>query len=102
MGRIFTVSAVLVALAAWMPPAAAQSLPGSKSGVIQSFVASFATPTRTTGKIARWEDGICPLAVGQQPAITKFVTQRVKDVAAMVVCNSQEPGLKGCLALVAR
>jgi hypothetical protein len=37
-----------------------------------------------TGKIARWEDGICPLTVGQQPAFTGFITQRVKDVAAMV------------------
>jgi hypothetical protein len=51
---------------------------------LEKFVASFATPTRMTGKIARWEDGICPLAVGQQPAVTKFVTQRVRDVAGSV------------------
>jgi len=68
-------------------PAPAESATGTGTrsrDVIKKFVASFATPTHMTGKIARWEDGICPLTVGQQPAVTKFVTQRVKDVAAMV------------------
>jgi len=51
---------------------------------IEKFVAAFATPTRMTGKIARWESAICPLTVGQQPAVTKFVTQRVVEVAALV------------------
>lgn len=51
---------------------------------IENFVAAFATPTHMTGKIARWESGICPLTVGQQPAVTKFVTQRIKEVAALV------------------
>ena len=51
---------------------------------IESFVTAFAAPTHITGKIARWDDGICPLTVGQQPAVTQFVSQRVKQVAAMV------------------
>ena len=51
---------------------------------IQNFVDNFATPTRMTGKIARWEDGVCPRTVGQRPAIAKIVTQRVKDLAAFV------------------
>lgn len=96
MVRIFTVSAVLMAgvlmagvVAAWAQPAGtpAASPAGTQTrsrDVIETFVASLATPTRTTGKIARWENGVCPLTVGQQPAVTKFVTQRVKDVAAMV------------------
>jgi hypothetical protein len=79
MVRIFTVSAVLMAI--WAQPAAAQNVPGTQEA-IQNFVASFATPTRMTGKIARWEDGVCPRTVGQRPAIAQIVTQRVKDLAA--------------------
>jgi hypothetical protein len=52
--------------------------------VIENFVASLATPTRMTGKIARWEDGICPITTGIRPAAKRFVTQRVRDVAAKV------------------
>jgi len=82
MGRISILSAVLLAAMPLMaPPAAAQA---AGKDAVQAFVEAFATPTRITGKIARWEDGICPLVMGQQPAITKFVTQRVKDVAATV------------------
>ena len=74
-------------IAAW-----AQGLPtepitvtGTKSReVIQQFVTAFATPTRMTGKIARWEDGVCPVTVGQPPAIANIVTQRVKDLARFV------------------
>jgi hypothetical protein len=50
--------------------------------MVEAFVESFATPTRMAGKIARWEDGVCPRAVGQRPAIANIVTQRVKDLAA--------------------
>jgi hypothetical protein len=74
-------------LAAGAQPAPAESLVGKATisrDVIQKFVASFATPTHMTGKIAPWENGVCPLTVGQQPAVTKFVTGRVRDVAAMV------------------
>src|SRR5471032_441230 len=52
--------------------------------VLDSFVQSFAAPARMTGKLARWEDGICPITIGLRPAATKFVIQQVKDVAAKV------------------
>jgi hypothetical protein len=45
---------------------------------------SFAAPARMTGKIARWEDGICPTALSLKPAFLKFITQRVRAVAAQV------------------
>src|SRR5579872_7215266 len=51
--------------------------------VIGHFIESFAAPTRVIGKIARWEDGICPVTVGLRPAATKFVTQRVREIAGM-------------------
>jgi hypothetical protein len=60
--------------------------------VLENFVESFAAPTRMTGKIARWEDGICPVTVGLRLAATRFVTQRVRDIAAKVGApvNGQE------------
>src|SRR5258706_16354671 len=86
-GALFAI-VVAPSLALAQPgPASTESLTGTGTRsreVIDKFVASFATPTRMTGKIARWENGVCPLTVGQQPAVTKYVTQRVKDVAAMV------------------
>jgi hypothetical protein len=66
-------------------PSESVTVTGTKSRqLLDAFVKSFAVPAQLTGKIARWESGICPLTVGQQPDFTKFVTQRVKDVAAMV------------------
>lgn len=69
--------------------AAAQSVPesvtvtGTKSHqVIEKFVESLATPTRIAGKIARWEVGVCPLTVGLKSAFTKYISRRVRDVAA--------------------
>ena len=52
--------------------------------MLDKFVKSSAVPTKMTGKIARWESGICPTAVGQKPAFTGFVTARVKAIAAAV------------------
>lgn len=82
----------IVAMAVALVPALAQPAPVSTESVtvtetksrevVEKFVASFATPTRMTGKIARWEDGVCPVTVGQPAAIASIVTQRVKDLAA--------------------
>ena len=55
---------------------------GTKSReVLQDFVRSFAAPTRLTGKMARWESGVCPITVGLRPQFTDFISQRVKDIA---------------------
>ncbi len=92
------VCALAVMLIAVVPAASAQppkplkpaaqenvTVTATKSrAVVETFTKAMATPTKLTGKIARWESGICPLAVGQQPALTTMVTQRVKDVAATV------------------
>jgi hypothetical protein len=50
--------------------------------VIEKFVESFAAPTRMTGKLARWQVGICPVAVGLKPVFTQFIAQRLRDIAA--------------------
>jgi hypothetical protein len=52
--------------------------------MLTKFVKTFVAPTAINGKIARWERWICPLTVGQPPALANFVTQHVKDVAARV------------------
>lgn len=49
--------------------------------VLEKFVESFATPTRITGKMARWSDGVCPVTVGLGPRYAAFINQRVRDVA---------------------
>ena len=51
---------------------------------VTKFVGSMTVPTRTADKIARWKQGICPLTAGLRPEAVKFVTRRVKDVAAQV------------------
>jgi len=50
--------------------------------MLGAFAKAFATPTKLTGKIARWVTAICPVAKGQKPAVTAFITQRVQAVAA--------------------
>lgn len=50
--------------------------------VIDTFVNSLAAPARLSGKITRWEDGVCPITVGLRPAATKFISDRLKVVAA--------------------
>jgi hypothetical protein len=91
MVRLFGVSVLLVmsVLAASAQPAAQpdenSAAPATRTPeTLENFAKSFVTPTRRTGKIARWESGICPLTVGQPPAFTAYVTKRVKDVGAMV------------------
>lgn len=52
--------------------------------VLQKFVGSLAAPTRLTGKMARWNEGICPVTVGLKPAFVQFINRRLKEVAAQV------------------
>ena len=51
---------------------------------IKSFVESRAAPTFRLGTVARWEEAICPTAMGLKPDFLKFVIHRVQDIAAQV------------------
>ncbi len=91
MVRAFAISVLLMVscLAASAEPTATQGQnaiapAGAPGEMVDQFVKSFATPTRLTGKIARWESAICPVAVGQPPRFSSFVTKRVTDVATLV------------------
>ena len=45
------------------------------------FSRNFATPTKSTGKIARWERHVCPVVVGQDSHYAAFISQHLKYVA---------------------
>ena len=51
---------------------------------IRNFVETRTAPTRIVGKMARWQQGVCPLTIGLGDKYAKFVTQRVRAVAAAV------------------
>jgi hypothetical protein len=89
MNRVTLLLLMALTVAAQSQPAPQQTesvtVTGARSRqVLDQFVQSFAAPTRMTGKLARWEDGVCPITVGLKPAFTKFISARVKDVAAQV------------------
>ena len=71
----FLVAAVLLATPVMAQPASDQA--------IAAFVDSHSAVTRLN-KIARWEEGVCPSVTGLPPAFTKFITKRVRDLAASV------------------
>jgi hypothetical protein len=50
--------------------------------VLEKFIEGFTIPSRITGKMARWQDGICPVTIGLAPRFAAFITRRVRDVAA--------------------
>lgn len=49
---------------------------------LDKFAKAFATPTKLTGKIARWETAVCPSVVGQKPEFARFIAQRLQAIAA--------------------
>lgn len=61
-------------------PARAQTGPDA---AIEEFVDSHTSVARL-GKIARWESGVCPSVAGLPANFVKFITKRVRDVAAAV------------------
>jgi hypothetical protein len=90
MARSFAVSALLMACVpasaqAPAPPLESVTVTAAKSReTVEKFAKAFTTPTKLAGKIARWESGVCPVTVGQRPALASVVTERVKEIAASV------------------
>jgi hypothetical protein len=82
-----TVSGALLAgyfttltVSAWAEDATAAQLSDKE---IRDFIDAHTASTRI-GKVARWEDQVCPSVAGLPPGFTKFLTQRVREVATMV------------------
>jgi hypothetical protein len=66
-------------------PSESVTVTGTRSrAVIHKFVKNLAAPARVSGKITRWQDGICPQVVGLRPSAVKFVEERLRKVAAEV------------------
>jgi hypothetical protein len=60
------------------------SLKTAPPQVVDRFIETFAAPTALLGKMSRWEDGICAVAVGLRPAAIQFIVQRLKVNAARI------------------
>jgi len=52
--------------------------------VLDKFVNALTTTSRMTGKVARWEDGVCPVTVGLKQKFAGFISQRVRSLAKEV------------------
>lgn len=86
-GRWVSVFLLLAVTPAMAQPVATEhvTVTGTTSReVTDAFVQAFAAPLRMTGKLARWEDGVCPVTVGLKPKFTDFISQRIRDVGAQV------------------
>jgi len=51
---------------------------------IESYVDTRAQPTYILGRMARWTRGVCPVTVGLGDKYAKYITHRIKEVAAAV------------------
>lgn len=52
--------------------------------VIRTYVEKLAAPSPFLGRIARWENGVCPKVMGLQPQAAAQVADRIKAVAKTV------------------
>lgn len=78
-------AAVATAALAQPKPVESVTVTGVKDRLtLRHFVETFTAPTRITGKIARWEVGVCPVTVGLKPAYARYIDQRLRAVAAQV------------------
>jgi hypothetical protein len=59
---------------------------GSKPSeeTIRSYVEKRIQPTRVVGRLARWQKKLCPQTIGLGATYAKYVTQRIRDIAAAV------------------
>lgn len=60
--------------------------------IVPAFVKAHGKPASTTGQLARWRVGICPLTRGLAPAFNAFISARVLAVAAAVGAPTQAAG----------
>jgi hypothetical protein len=66
-----------------LPPVESVVVTGTKSRqALYDFVGAVAVPTRLAGKLARWEVPVCPLVMGLNTNAVRFITRRLREVAA--------------------
>jgi hypothetical protein len=52
--------------------------------VVDHFVQAFSKPAYLTGKMGRWENGVCPDTKGLAPRYAAFISARIRALAAQV------------------
>jgi hypothetical protein len=69
-----------------MPAAENVTVTGAKAtdAAIGKFVEALTVPTRAADKLARWRDGVCPLALGMRPEVGTAIVKKIREVAASV------------------
>ena len=69
------------------PPVESVTVTGLKDApqaVVDHFVQTFSKPSYLTGKMGRWENGICPQTAGLAPKYAAFISRRIRDLAEEV------------------
>jgi hypothetical protein len=59
---------------------------------VPHFVLHHAKPAKMTEQLARWRNGICPIAIGLDVGYNEFVSRRLRAVAADVGAPTQQEG----------
>lgn len=85
-----------------LPPVESVVVTGTKSAeALHDFVGAVAAPTRLAGKMARWDVPVCPLVSGLNPGAVRFITRRLRDVAAGAgVPVSRDPNCRPNIQIV--
>jgi hypothetical protein len=82
---VFLLVAPSLAQAQAARPPESVTVTGTKSReVLRDFVSSFAAPARITGKLVRWDVGICPLVIGLRRQAVAFIETRLREIATRV------------------
>jgi hypothetical protein len=58
--------------------------PQTRTEIMRGFVRSTVAPSPLTGKLARWDNPICPLIIGLKPEENQAVRERIKKDAESV------------------
>jgi len=108
--RIGFIGLALVWLAASAPIAGAQSLPTENVTVsgqklapeekLRDFIRGYTARSGVGAKMARWKAGICPIVTGLPEAHSKFVIERVRQVAGQVGAPVAAAGCKSNIDIV--
>lgn len=94
MRTVWCAALMLIGGAALAQPTEHVTVTGTRSHeVIEHFVQSFAAPARMTGKMARWETGICPKVMGLPAGFAGFIATRLTTIAKQV---GAPVGAAGC------
>lgn len=68
---------------------------------IRAFVETRVARSRTLGKVARWDTKVCPLTVGLGARYAKYISARIREVAAAVGAPvNSDPGCRANIEVV--